>query len=340
MSAMLQGCYVLKLGLEQNGLMNSRRSLEDVIADPATSEKTRKGLIWSQEVMNWAKAQGFHAAGAYEHYVEIGRPVVSWVVQAAEADRLKSRTWWFPVVGSVPYLGYFSQIERDEMAESLRREGYDVAVGGVGAFSSLGWFADPMYSSMLRRDEAELAHLLFHELTHRTYWAPGSVEFNENLAEFVADEMTERFLKEKSMLEPLENLRKRRSDRELLRRWIRELRVELEKIYTPPGRPAEIQEVLAQKRRIIDTFTRERKPAFALTDLVEGVAWNNASLLGASLYSPDTSRFQAAWRCSGSKNPGVFIKDFEVVVKKEKDVFKALDVMAAGCREEPSREPK
>ncbi len=311
--------------------MNARRELDVVIADPSTPEKTRKSLLWAREVMNWAKAKGFRSAGAYEHYVEIGRPVVSWIVQAADADRLRSRTWWFPVVGRVPYLGYFSKEERDSMADSLRREGLDVSVGGVGAFSSLGWFADPIYSSMLRRDDGELAHLLFHELTHRTWWAPGSVEFNENLAEFVADEMTESFLTEKSMLDDLEKLRQKRADRDLLRQWIRDLRAALEKVYEPPTRAPKLETVLEQKKRVIEDFTTNRKPSFAAGDLVSGVDWNNASLLGASLYSPDTSRFQAAWRCSGAKNPGIFIKDFELVVKNEKDVFKALDAMAAPC---------
>jgi len=107
---------------------------------------------------------------------------------------LESITWWFPIVGRVPYLGYFSKADRDSKASELRTEGYDVYETGVGAYSSLGWFDDPIYSPMLRRSEADFAHLIFHELTHRTLWIRGSVEFNENLAEYAADFLLEKLL--------------------------------------------------------------------------------------------------------------------------------------------------
>src|SRR5690606_18969091 len=112
-----------------------------------------------------------------------------------EADRLEFVTWWFPVVGSVPYIGYFDKADRDAKATELKQQGYDVSVGGAGAFSSLGWFEDPIFSSMLDRGPADTAHLFIHELTHRTLWIPGSTEFNENLAEYVSYRLTPQYLR-------------------------------------------------------------------------------------------------------------------------------------------------
>jgi len=337
-SLFLSGCYVLKLGLEQNNLINSRRPLAAVIADPSTDAKTREKLSYAVEVMDYAVSQGLNTGGAYQHFVTLDRPVVSWIVQAAHADRLKSVTWWFPIVGRVPYLGFFERKERDAKAEELRAAGYDVARGGVGAFSSLGWFEDPIYSSMLNRDDTDLAHLLFHELTHRTFWSPGSVEFNENLAEFVADELTKLYLEKKAMTNELSTHRARRADRELLRVWLRDLRAALDALYSGPkkgDRPA----ILTEKKAVFDHFTGAARPKFAVEDLVEGRDWNNASVLGASLYSPDTVRFERAFSCvsgkaggTGSITVGRFLELFrEELNENDDDGFKALDSMAAPC---------
>ena len=97
---------------------------------------------------------GLNTDGAYLYYIHTEQPVVSYLVQAAHADKLKSVKWWFPIVGSVPYKGYFTRSDRDAEAEKLRQQGYDVYTTGVGAFSSLGWFDDPIFSSMLRRNTA------------------------------------------------------------------------------------------------------------------------------------------------------------------------------------------
>lgn len=288
--------------------MHSRRPLELVIADKSTPEDVRTKLIYTQGVLAFAKAHGLKTARAYTHYVHMDQPAVSFLVQAAYADRLEFKTWWFPVVGSVPYLGFFSKVERDKKADELSKEGFDVAKSGVGAFSSLGWLEDPVYSPMLKRDDAELAHLYFHELTHRTLWLPGSVEFNENIAEYVGRKLTLEYLDAKKL--PVEVRRKyleSLDDDALLRSWLNKFKAELKDNYDKKA---------GRKAEIIRSYVEERRPVFKQDDLVKGRTWNNASIMGASLYAPDFGYYEGVWVCLGSdKDMGAFLKKLRKAVE-------------------------
>ena len=145
--ATLPGCYLARSGLHHNDLFNSRRRVEDVLSDPAVDEDTRERLRYVATVLAFAEKSGLNTDGAYQYYIRTDQPVVSYIVQAAYADRLEFATWWFPVVGRVPYLGYFLEEERDTKARELEAEGLDVERGAAGAFSSLGW---------LRRSDLQL----------------------------------------------------------------------------------------------------------------------------------------------------------------------------------------
>ena len=201
---LLSGCYVTGQAWHQNNLLNSRRPI----------------LLLLQEILAFAGQAGLNVRGAYRYYIELPQPVVSYLVYGAKADRLEAVTWWFPIVGRVPYLGFFDKGDRDDKAGELEAQGYDVYRGAAAAFSSLGWFEDPVFSSMLRRRSSALAHLFFHELTHRTYWAAGSAEFNENLAEFVAHRLTREFLEQKGSSQQLQRYEQVRRDRRLFKKWL------------------------------------------------------------------------------------------------------------------------
>src|SRR5690606_17982044 len=139
-----------------NNLYNSRRHTDDLLRDPTTPAPVRTKLLRLKELRAYAHSQGLAAGEAYRYYIHLPEPSVSYVVQAAYPDRLQSLTWWFPIVGTVPYLGFFDRQARDEKAAELSRQGYDVETAGVSAFSSLGWFEDPIYSPMLERSPAAL----------------------------------------------------------------------------------------------------------------------------------------------------------------------------------------
>lgn len=295
------GCYVLRSGLHHNDLFNSRRPVEDVVADPETSDELRRGLAFVGRVLDFAAGAGLNTAGAYGYFIQNDRSVVSYLVQAAHPDQLKSVTWWFPVVGRVPYLGFFDEKERDAKAAELSAKGFDVDLGMAGAFSSLGWFDDPIFSSMLGRQEGDLAHLFLHELVHRTVWIPGSTAFNEQLAEYIAEVLTNEFLKKNDMSRELERYQAKRHDRRLFHAWLQGLRGALEELYARRGElPREA--VLARKQDIFERYqTKPVKPAFRRVDYVAaGAPWNNAAVLASTLYAPDAGRFARAHACVGT----------------------------------------
>lgn len=322
----LSGCYVTRQALHQNDIFNTRRPVADIIDDPATPEKLRERLKTARRILRYAAHEGLNTEGAYGYFVDTKEPVVSYIVQAAEPDRLVSRTWWFPVVGRVPYLGYFTKSERDEEAQRLAAEGLDVHTGGAGAFSSLGWFDDPLFSSMVGRGEPELAHLLFHELTHRTYWAPGSVRFNENLAEYVSIELAMTYLKDVGAPEDIPKFLAKLDDRRLFKTWLERLKAELEALYAeaPP-------DVLKRKAAIFAKYKEPPlKPKFAVVDFVKDEDWNNAAILASSLYLPDTEVFAKAHACLKKPSMTDFLKELQRLTDELGNPEEALAAMCSG----------
>jgi predicted aminopeptidase len=133
---------------------------------------------------------------SYQKYVELKSPYVSWVVQASQKRSLILKTWWFPFIGDQPYLGFFNKEDAMQERESLLKENYDVSVRGVKAFSLLGYYPDPIYSSMIDDvSTPSFIEMLLHESVHRTIYIKDHFAFNENLANFIARKSTELFLK-------------------------------------------------------------------------------------------------------------------------------------------------
>lgn len=322
----LSGCYVVKQAYYQNGLINGRREVTSVVADQSTPAEVKAALAQTQEIMDYAQSEGLNTKGAYRYYVDTPEPVVSYLVFAAYQDRLESKTWWFPVVGSVPYLGFFAKADRDAETKKLTAEGLDVHESAASAFSSLGWFEDPLYKPMLlRKKHRDLAHLLFHELTHRTVWVADSVEFNEALAEYVADQMTAAYLTKRGMQSELDEMRLEQKDEKLFKEWLGKLKAALATYYD--SKPAQ-GELMAGRERIFKEYLSAAKlPTFSSLAYknISTRAWNNATVLGYSLYTPDHERFVRAHRCLGDVPIREFLRKLGEVAVNHESGFAALD---------------
>jgi predicted aminopeptidase len=331
-AATLSGCYVTRAALHHNDLFNTRCRVDAVLADPETSATTKERLRSVRRILAYAAKSGLKAEGAYDYYIETKEPVVSYIVQAAYPDRLEFYTWWFPVVGSVPYIGYFEKSERDAKAAELEAQGFDVNKAGAGAFSSLGWFEDPIFTSMLNRGEADLAHLFFHELTHRTLWIAGSVEFNENLAEYVASVLTRAYLDDTRQSALRADYEAKLADKTLFRGWLQDVKAALASVYETYKKLPEQR--AAAKAAVLDSYQKPpKKPPFKLVDYVADETWNNASILGAALYAPDLERFARAHRCLGKDDAATFLTALTRAAQGAPDAaaaFKALDGLCKG----------
>ncbi|MDD9951858.1 MAG: aminopeptidase [Zetaproteobacteria bacterium] len=302
------GCYLSTQAYHQIKLLRRQRSVVSMLQGPDLPEQLRHRLSFSQRVLAKAKLEGLDVGKAYTTYIDLeGRPV-SYLVYAANPLAFKPITWWFPIVGEVRYLGFFDITDRDDKAQSFAAQGLDVYRGQASAFSSLGWFDDPLYSTMVRRSRMHIASTLFHELTHRTIWLPGTAEFNEQLATFVEGLLTVQFLEEEGLVEDAARFHLYQQDYALYYKWQNSLRRELKLVYEDYAADKVNQgEALELKKNILQRYTQQKVPLFKKYNFVGSSPWNNARLLASSLYSPDTSKFQKAYACRNWQNMGEFL---------------------------------
>lgn len=179
----------------QYDVLAHRRPIDRVIAETNTPPSLREKLRLVLELRAFARDQLQLPVGdQYSRYVDLHRPFVVWNVHAAPAFSLRPKKWWYPVVGRLNYRGYFSEEDARTFASRLTRNHYDVYVEGVEAYSTLGWFSDPVLNTFIHHNEMELAEILFHELAHQRFFARGDTDFNEAFATAVAEEGVQRWL--------------------------------------------------------------------------------------------------------------------------------------------------
>ena len=168
--------------------------IEEALASKDLSQKQKDNLALVPVVKKFAEDQlGLKKTKNYEKFSQLRSDSVSYVVNATEPFSLEPYRWWYPVVGNLSYKGFPQKSDAEELAEELRQQGLDVHVRGVSAYSSLGWFADPVLSSMIDRSSLYLVDLIFHESTHAHLYIRSNAEFNEQLATFVGGKATEAF---------------------------------------------------------------------------------------------------------------------------------------------------
>lgn len=176
-------------------LMVSRRAIPVLVERANTPPELRTGLVRVLALREFARTNlGLPVGSQYVDYVALGRSYVAWNVSAAPEFSMNARSWWYPMIGAQDYRGYFNEADARRFAQRLERQGYDVAVGGVEAYSTLGWFPDPILSPFLQKRPEELAELLFHELAHQIVYVSGDTDFNEAFATAVAREGLRRWL--------------------------------------------------------------------------------------------------------------------------------------------------
>ena len=177
------------------GLVASAKPINQWLADPKISDQLKQRLTRTQQIRKFAVQElDLPDNGSYTKYAELNRPYVVWNVIATPELSMKPVQWCFPVAGCVDYRGYYRKEDAQRFAHDLRSQGYEVRVSGVPAYSTLGWFNDPVLSTFIAYPEAEVARMLFHELAHQVAYAPGDTPFNESFATTVESIGVEQWL--------------------------------------------------------------------------------------------------------------------------------------------------
>lgn len=212
-------------------LISQAQPISDYLATDAESPLAIQ-LRQVQKIRAFASRElGLPDNASYSHYADIGRPYVVWNVYAAPELSTELLRWCFMVVGCVEYRGYFDKEDAQQFADGLRAQGYDVFVGGARAYSTLGWFADPVLNTFVNAPEAEIARLIFHELAHQLLYIPGDAEFNESFATVVELAGVERWLEKHGSPEMYQRFLTSRQRRKELVELILKFREQLDSLY-------------------------------------------------------------------------------------------------------------
>jgi len=232
----LSGCQTVRFYGQaikgQYQIVIHERSITNLLADPKTPPKLKTRLELLEALRLFARADlKLPVDDHYRKYVDVHRPYVVWNVEAAPEFSMQPVSWWYPFVGSLEYRGYFSLSGATNYAACLRKKGYDVSVGGVQAYSTIGWFEDPVLNTFIFETDADLAEILFHELGHQQLFAHGDTDFNEAFATSVGEEGARRWLKSKGDQAAIERYQAHlRRNREFVR-LVMSTRLRLEDLY-------------------------------------------------------------------------------------------------------------
>lgn len=187
--------YGFRQGKGQFTIIWNAKPVEEVLKDPAFPDSLKTKLHLIERVRKYAiDSLGLKDTENYKTLYDQKGEEIMWVVTACEPFQFKPKEWKFPILGAVPYKGFFIKEKAIELRNELEKEGWDTSIRNPGGWSTLGWFTDPILSGMLERSEGDLANLIIHEMVHSTIFVKDSIDFNENLATFIGDRGTENFL--------------------------------------------------------------------------------------------------------------------------------------------------
>ena len=316
--------YVIRAAYEQTKILVRREKIEHVLQKETVSAEEKSKLSLVLKARNFAESLGLKPGDSYLSYSRLDRDVLSWIVMASRRDAFDLYTWWFPFVGRVPYKGYFDRPDAEDLAESLDKNGYETWVRPTEAFSTLGWFNDPVLTPMLKRDEVSIVNTIIHESFHSTFWLPGHVDFNESLANFVGMEGAIRFFNEeaskcqgsdKICVEQATALFEHSKESKIrefeIAELIDKLYRELDQVYNGSSTP---EEKLANRKVIFHRFIDPLKQRYPKLKAFQAI--NNAEIMQYRIYLKKLPAFEALFNTCN--------KDFSCFVSKLDQIKKAL----------------
>lgn len=316
---LVAGCanlsYYWQAAAGQAEIWRKVRPVDDWLHDPSLPAATRQALQRAQVLRQFAIAElGLPDNASYRQYADVGRDYVVWNVFAAPELSLQLHTWCFPVAGCVGYRGYFSEAAARELADELRSAGWDVQVAGIPAYSTLGWFDDPILNTWLRLGDLEIARLMFHELAHQVAYAADDPNFNEAYATLVEQAGIERWLQHQGSPAEQQAWQTRQARQQQFLALLQHTRAQLAAAYrdqpTPAAQRAAKQRILAQLQTNYQTLRDGPWQGYRGYD-----AWfrrdiNNAVLGAVATYHQQVPFF----RCWFERNQGDFRRFHQQVI--------------------------
>jgi predicted aminopeptidase len=329
--SILSGCspiYVLRAAYEEGKILWRREPIADFLQKPEVVQGTQEKLRLVLAARDYARdVLKFNVGGSYSSYSYVDRPDLTYIVVAAPKTELRPYTWWFLVVGSVPYKGFFSKEDAQAEIEKLNAEGYDTNLRTSAAFSTLGWFDDPLLSHLLRHDKVLLSEIVFHELFHNTLYVKGAGAFNESSANFIGHRAAIDFFRERFGDGSGEHLRALQlwEDEREFGAFIREVALTLTELYS---RDIPRDDKLRLRERVFTAAKAEwmRRIADRPVQRFRGFSQqplNNAVLMHYVVYLKDFDLFESLYEACG-RNLVRTVETLRNAVSKNGEPFEAV----------------
>jgi predicted aminopeptidase len=315
--------------LAEAGILARRRAITDLVADVNTPPSTATKLRLVLDARAFASDSiGLKARQSFTTYSKLDRDTLVLVLSGAYRDRLAPYTWWFPIVGRVPYKGFFDFNAAKDAAKALAERGFDVYLRPSPAFSTLGWFNDPLLSTSLNADTLDLANTVIHELTHNTFYARGSAVFNESFANFVGARGSAWFFRTRGSPKAADEADARWADEKVLSRFWATLYHSVDSAFK--AHPADSLARLAARDTL---YARARKEAIDVLGpqlrtigprALEQMRLDNAALLAHQIYDTDLDLFDAIWARENGDLRKTIAKIIHIAKGDPKDPFGAM----------------
>jgi predicted aminopeptidase len=297
-------CYLSRGAWEEAKILSRRQPISEIVADPRTPKAVRAKLKVVLAARQYAKdSLRLRTRDSFTTYSRLDHDTLVLVVSAAYRDTLKPYTWWFPIVGRVPYKGYFDFAAAKRDAKALAEDGFDVYVRPSDAFSTLGFFNDPLLNTTLKGDSIDLANTVIHELTHNTFYAAGQAPFNESFAMFVGARGAAAFFRLRGQEAAAAKVDAEWEDDKLLARFWARVIVSLDSAYRmhPDSKEARVaarDTVYARTRvALVNEIAPQLKTINPL--YAQRVVLNNAALLARRVYASDLDVFDLIYEKEG-----------------------------------------
>lgn len=323
------GRYILRAGWEEAKILSRRRPIPEVIADSGTDGDLRRRLQLVLDARQFAiDTLGLSAGESFTTFAQLERDTLVLVLSAAYRDRLEAYRWWFPIVGRLPYKGFFKPADALRARDDFRTRGFDTYLRPASAFSTLGWFNDPLLSTTVRGDTAFLVNTVIHELSHNTLFVAGNAEFSESFATFIGSRGAEAFfLSRRQPLAARAITDDWANDQVLGRFWEHTARA-LDSAYKawPDDSAARVvaRDSVYQRarRQLVDSVGAELRGVS--TGWLQRVALDNASLLARRVYAQRLDLFDSVW-VRNDRNVKRTIDAVRDAVRGKPDPFNALE---------------
>ena len=315
-------------------LISKREPIDDIVNDSTRDKKLIEQLIIAKELRSFASTS-LHLPDneSYLSYVQLDRPYVTWNVFAAPEFSTSLQQWCFPVAGCVQYRGYFDEKDAHKYAAQLTNKGLDVYVAGVPAYSTLGWFDDPLLSTMLDRGEIIIASYIFHELAHQQFYVKGDTAFNEAFATAVEELGVRRWLVIQQRYDELNKYENWLVQKSIFSNLVRVTREEFEQLY---AQEKTLEVMRQEKEKKIDEFRfqfevlRKEHPQIAKYSKWMSGPLNNAQLGAISIYRDLVPAFKRVFELCGDDFK-VFYKRVEEIAKSDAEKRKSILVELNDC---------